>query len=166
MKRRILFIKSKEILPCPTCGGRLIVRDSRKRKIIQSDGRCETYQIRRLCCKSCGKIHSELADFMHPHKNYASDVVQGELDQTRASCPAEDSTIARWKAAFEKHKQVLEGLLQALWLQVLKKPLRLLHPISLLETLKNQKSNWLSFVHRALINHGFSIHTQFAWCPS
>lgn len=166
MKRRIFFIKSKEILPCPICGGRLIVRDSRKRKIIQSDGRCETYQIRRLRCKACRKIHSELPDFMHPHKNYASAVVQEELDGSGSSCPADDSTIARWQLDFKKRKQMLDGLLQALWLEILKKPFRLLHPISLLETLRKQKSDWLSFVHRTLINHGFAIHTQFAWCPS
>ena len=78
---------------------------------------------------------------MHPYKNYASDVVQGELDQTGTSCLADNSTIVRWRSAFKSQKQRLKGLLQSQWLQVLKKPISLLHPISLLETLRKQKSD-------------------------
>ena len=153
------------MLPCPICSGDLIVRDSRKRKIIHDTGECKIYQIRRLRCKSCGKIHSELPDFMLPHKNYASDVVQREIEESGNSCPAEESTITRWKSAFKKQRQLLDGLLSSLWLELSKSQSSLIHPISLLSALRKQKSNWLSFVHRILINHGFSIHTQFAFCP-
>lgn len=85
---------------CPHCAGRLTVRDTKRRKVIISDSSVKLYHLKRLKCKCCGRIHTQLPDCIVPHKRYAADVIETELLQAQPDCPADVSTSRRWKLIF------------------------------------------------------------------
>lgn len=60
---------------CPHCGGAMTVRDSKRRKLILSDGTVQMFVLRRYKCKICGRIHLHLPDIMLPHKHYAREAI-------------------------------------------------------------------------------------------
>lgn len=95
-----IIIQSKETCGCPICGGELRVRDSKKRRVINQAGDIDMYRLRRLKCKNCGKLHTEIPDCIVPYKHYAAEVVEAELLETRKDCPADNNTTSRWKAIF------------------------------------------------------------------
>ena len=155
-----------EKLPCPCCGGKLLSRDSRLRKLIHTDGSTMILRIRRLLCKSCGKLHAELPDIIQPFKHYTSEIIQQVLDGRSGECRAENSTIRRWIREFTDALESLEGSLIALWMHENQKSWNLLKRISLLSQIKNEHPhNWYAFVTRSLINSGLATHTRFAFCP-
>ena len=82
---------------CPFCGGLLSGYDRRRRSLIEDDGSVSVYLLRRLRCSTCGHLHMEIPDIMKPQKHYAAEVIrQAEIGEL-GSCPADDSTIRRWK---------------------------------------------------------------------
>lgn len=95
--RKVYKIRNKDAPFCPDCGQLLSGYDTRARHVIDSAGQICWYRLRRLKCPGCKKLHLELPDFMAPKKHYEArlieDVIAGRLD----SCPADDSTIRRWK---------------------------------------------------------------------
>lgn len=80
---------------CPHCGGVMTVRDSKRRKLILSDGTVQMFVLRRYKCKICGRIHLHLPDIMLPHKHYAREAII-ETVRGERNCSAEQSTIYRW----------------------------------------------------------------------
>lgn len=162
-KKEIAIISSEKI-PCPICGGKLSGRDSRVRQLIGADGNVMRLRIRRLRCKGCGRIHSELPDIVQPFKHYASAVIQEVLDGNTDGCPAEDSTIRRWRLEFASAVKYIESILISLWMQGHRKPWRLLNPVPLLEKLRGWRPrDWYAFVNRLLVNSGADIYTQPAF---
>lgn len=90
-------------LNCPFCNGKLRVRDSRRRKVIMSDGKERIFLLRRLQCKACGSIHLEMLVLMTPYKHYARQVIICALfGGSLLDCPAEESTIYRWRKKKEE----------------------------------------------------------------
>ena len=77
----------------PLCSG----YDTRPRQLIDGLGVTHTFKLRRLRCPSCGTLHLELPDLMQPRKHYDAATIAraqaGDVDD----CPAEDSTIRRWR---------------------------------------------------------------------
>lgn len=142
------------------------MRDSKIRYLRRDDGSKETYSLRRLLCRECGKLHTELPDKIQPYKHYASDVIEAELDESRKDCPADNSTISRWKSEFKKAAVQLEGILISSWIDHKKLPYPLIKENSLLKTLRKNGPGWLAVVTRMLVNTGFTAHTRFAFCPS
>lgn len=102
---------------------------------------------------------------MQPYKHHASEVIEAELDESRDDCPADDSTISRWKISFRRATQYIEGILLSLWTYSNREHYPLINRASLLETIRSTGSGWLASVTRILVNSGFHIHTQFAFCP-
>ena len=150
---------------CPLCSGDLSVRDSKRRQVIESDGSRSHFSLRRLKCNDCGKLHTELPSFMVPHKHYASEVIEAELDGTRDDCHADQSTMNRWKRVFKVQKNWFEGVLRALWSKDRRNHFPLFNKISLLQSIIDKGPGWLAFVHKTVINSGMNSHTQFAFCP-
>ena len=151
-------------IACPICSGVLTVRDSRRRRVIQPDGSRKLYQLRRLRCKSCRRIHTELPSCIQPRKHYGVAVIEGELDHRRGDCPAEESTRRRWRTAFSQAKGQIEGALKASWTKDLQKGYPLLSPQpSLLDHLVSAGSGWLALVNSLLISAGHGLHTRFAF---
>lgn len=73
------------------------VRDSRKRKVKDSDGKEYIFQLRRLQCSACGKLHVEVPDIIQPQKHYGKSVIDSVLRNECDYCAADDSTLYRWK---------------------------------------------------------------------
>lgn len=82
---------------CPCCGGLLSGYDRRRRSLIEDDGSISIYLLRRLRCSRCGRLHLEIPDIMQPQKHYAAEVIRQVEAGELGSCPADDSTIRRWK---------------------------------------------------------------------
>lgn len=89
------YIVPSGVPGCPHCGGVMRIRDSKKRKLILSDGTVQTFVLRRYKCTECGRVHLELPDIMIPHKHYAREVII-ETVRGERKCSAEQSTIYRW----------------------------------------------------------------------
>lgn len=103
------IIDSRDKKVCPLCCGSLFVRDSRRRKVKEVDGKVAVYRLRRFKCKQCGKLHTEIPDCIVPYKRYSAKVIETELtDANKQSCPAEKSTIRRWK----KFLSTVSGILR------------------------------------------------------
>ena len=165
--REVFYIvpqESAEVPLCPICSGTLTIRDSRRRHVIQPDESRKCYLLRRLRCKVCRKLHTELPACIQPRKHYGVVVIEGELDQRRKDCPAEESTRRRWRNAFRQEKNQIEGALRASWTKAFQKKIPLLHlRESILDGLISRDSGWLSIVNLLLINAGHGLHTRFAF---
>lgn len=82
---------------CPDCGLLLSGYDTRRRHVIDGTGAARWFLLRRLHCPSCDKLHLELPDFMQAKKHYEAALIEDVLTGRSESCPADDSTIRRWK---------------------------------------------------------------------
>lgn len=144
-----------------------MVRDTKSRHVIRKETE-ETrwYSLRRLKCTICRKLHTELPDFMQPYKHYESESIQDTIDENPDNCcQADNSTLNRWKSSFGNAKAQIEALLIACWIYQSRVQYALLNSNSLLITIRNTMRGWLAFVMKMLINSGYRIHTQFAFCP-
>jgi len=159
------FIMSKESPHCPLCSGELSGYDSRKRKVRDSLGNHQLFLLRRLKCKSCGKLHIELPSIIQPFKHYLSEVVEACLDGTRDDCPADDSTIRCWRKQWRNNLVQLEGALKSLWSHKYQRNYPLLAADSLLSIIQKHGSGWLTTVTQMVVAAGYGVPTQFAFCP-
>lgn len=82
---------------CPDCAALLSGYDTRARHVIDSSGAVKWFKLRRLRCPGCGKLHIELPDFMQPKKHYEAKLINDTLAKRSNYCPADDSTIRRWR---------------------------------------------------------------------
>ncbi|MDI9476659.1 MAG: DUF6431 domain-containing protein [Bacillota bacterium] len=97
VKRGVFFIVNWEAPVCPDCDQILSGYDGRRRHVIDSSGAVLWFRLRRLRCPDCKKLHIELPDFMVPQKHYEGWVIDEALAGRFEACPADDSTIRRWK---------------------------------------------------------------------
>jgi hypothetical protein len=95
--RDVYKIRNMNAPVCPDCGQLLTGYDSRRRHVVESSGEVRWFRLRRLKCNYCKKLHLELPDFMVPKKHYDARVIEDVLSGQSHSCPADDSTIRRWK---------------------------------------------------------------------
>lgn len=82
---------------CPVCGGSLSGYDRRRRVVLDDTGQPSTYLLRRLWCTRCRRLHLEMPDSIRPHKHYSAQLITETISGAVDSCPADDSTIRRWK---------------------------------------------------------------------
>jgi hypothetical protein len=73
------------------------VRDSRKRKIKNSEGNSYIFYLRRFKCPNCGSIHLEAPDLINPNKHYSRVTIENTVNGNIDFCAADNRTIARWK---------------------------------------------------------------------
>ena len=97
-KKDVYKIRNKEAPVCPDCGQLLSGYDTRRRHVVESSGAVRWFKLRRLKCTRCEKLHLELPDFMVPKKHYDARVIEDVLSGQSDSCPADDSTIRRWRS--------------------------------------------------------------------
>ena len=113
-KSDIIIFTGTEEIPCPTCGGRLRVHGTCRRKVQRKDGQ-EIYRLRVMECRACGKTHRELPEGIVPYKRMdaellgviAEDPGVGELEAPSISTWDRVKTWIIWFLAYAKH--VLEG---------------------------------------------------------
>lgn len=82
---------------CPECGRRLSGYDRRRRVLLDDRGKPSVYLLRRLWCAKCRRLHLEAPDCIQPQKHYAAQLIAGTVSGAVECCPADDSTIRRWK---------------------------------------------------------------------
>jgi hypothetical protein len=70
------IVKSLESIACPLCGGVLLSRSLRERKVINSGGVKIKLCIRRLRCESCKRHHHELPDCVVPYKRHSAETIE------------------------------------------------------------------------------------------
>lgn len=71
-EKNLYIVRSKDVPLCPDCKKLLSGYDSRKRRVIGSDGKPYYFRLRRLKCLSCGHLHLEVPDLIAPGKHYYS----------------------------------------------------------------------------------------------
>lgn len=82
---------------CPNCGGALIGYDHRRRVVLDDAGQPTVYLLRRLRCGQCRCLHLEAPAVIRSHKHYSAQLIEWTISGTVNSCPADDSTIRRWR---------------------------------------------------------------------
>ena len=100
-----------------------------------------------------------------PFKHYKGAVIEGSLDGTMKHCPADGSTMQRWKAWMKRRREELSLALESLRSQIEGIHIPLLHRFSLLDKVINTGTGWLALAVKLLINSGLWPHTQFACTP-
>ena len=93
----IKLIHSRETPLCPQCGYVMSGYDKRRRSVICDDGRKDIYLLRRLHCPLCQSLHLEIPDCIQPQKHYAADIIADTIAGAVNYCPADNSTVRRWK---------------------------------------------------------------------
>ena len=83
-------------MSCSKCGGVVVIRDTRKRIVIDDSGDESIFIIQRAKCKECGAVHTVLPDCIAPYKSYSKETIDGVKDGSIDWCAADDSTIFRW----------------------------------------------------------------------
>jgi len=94
---REIYIKEPVI--CPDCGIPLTGYDHRRRTVIDDKGDLCIYSLCRFYCRKCRRLHLALPEIMRPQKRYAAHVIGGAVEGSIDFCPADNSTIRRWKKA-------------------------------------------------------------------
>lgn len=90
-------IISRNALFCPVCNSKLSGYDTRRRHVVDTTGNTYWLLLQRYRCTSCGKLHIVAPSFIVQQKHYEAsiiaDVKAGRID----ACPADNSTIRRWR---------------------------------------------------------------------
>ena len=95
-RKDALRVHSTEAPLCPSCGFLMSGYDNRRRKAIDSTGAVYWLLVRRLRCTRCNSYHIELPSILAPFKQYEASVICC-ANEKQSSCPAESSTMRRWK---------------------------------------------------------------------
>lgn len=95
--RGLYRIRNLKAPLCPDCGLLLSGYDTRRRHVIDGAGCIRWFLLRRLRCLDCGKLHLEAPDIMQAKKHYEASMIKAVLEGRSESCPADNSTIRRWR---------------------------------------------------------------------
>lgn len=144
---------------------------TRDRKVIDSTGVSRVYNIRRLRCSNCRRIHHELPDFLVPYKRYGSECIEMVLtNPDHHSVAADDSTLSRWKSWFHYYAEYWVGCLNSILLRVNQEVGSLAltsakagNAPQRLGRLVGDANGWLARVVRPIVNINFWIHTRSAF---
>ena len=154
--------KSREESHCLHCRGKFKVIGSRRRVLYQQDGSCIFLVVRRLRCLGCKKISHELPDIVVPYKRHEADTIACRLAgnplQKAVCCPAESSTMNRWKHWFFYNQVYFEKSL----LSIKKQTNRVPYPFFPLSPLNRQPEGWLRHLIYHLVNFDFWKQTRSA----
>ena len=110
-----IHICSEESSVCPICLCDLKVIGSRKRGVIEPDGRQQIYIIRRLRCNDCRTIHHELPDLLIPFKRHCTATIEQVIAEpeptTIPTTPNAARRIKQWWSVMGAYFMfIIEGL--------------------------------------------------------
>ncbi|SMC61134.1 DUF6431 domain-containing protein [Papillibacter cinnamivorans] len=163
----MFFVRSRENVSCPICGGQLLHRDRVIRTFRESDGERKRLSIRRLVCAECRRLHRELPDFIVPFKHYVCDVIEAAIEAIVSDISADDCTIQRWRHWFRRSQVHFWGVLCAAAATVGKPPPQPPDRSgSLLRSIQGHLQvtrNWLHRLVRITVNSQNWVCTEFAW---
>jgi hypothetical protein len=165
------FVRGAGRIPCPCCGESMSVIGTRNRKSRERSGETKVYNIRRLRCDQCDRIHHELPDFLIPYKRYEAECIESVLTNPAVhDVPADESTLFRWLEWFNHFVDYWSNCLISIVLRTKqeKVPLDLtsadsktaLHRIG---RLVGNAPRWLERIVRPIVNFNLWIHTRSAF---
>lgn len=102
---------------------------------------------------------------MMPNKHYETAAIASVLNNTSDDCPADDSTLVRWRKWFRTIKAQITCSIYSLLERFVQHKTSLLSSDSLLDKFIMGEPTWLNIATRLLINTGLWQHTQFACTP-
>ena len=111
-KGNIIIFTGTEEIPCPVCGGKLRVHGTCTRKLHRKDG-AETYRLRVMECKKCGKTHRELPGWIVPYKRLDVEML-GSIAEDTGKGETEYPDISTWERIKEWVNWFLSYALQIL----------------------------------------------------
>ena len=153
---------------CPLCQETLKPRDSRWRIWCEEGHDVYHIKVRRLYCKHCRRLHTELPDCLSPYKHYTSETIEGVLDgvvtphdEESESYPCE-ATMERWKQWLAHNYLFIEGFLRMIGFDILLLGEGFLRSTEkMLENIRKyyptKSRSWLGFVNRVIYNSGASL---------
>lgn len=65
---------------CPSCNGTLKRYDQVQRIVKSEYGKIEYIKIRRYKCVKCGVLHRELPEYLKPHKQFTTNIIDGVIN--------------------------------------------------------------------------------------
>jgi hypothetical protein len=144
---------------------------TRDRKSKERSGESKVYNIRRLGCDDCGRIHHELPNFLVPYKRYESECIELVLtNPTNHDIPADESTLFRWFEWFNSLIDYWVGCLVSIMLRTKQEniPLNLTSENSetalhRLGRLVGDAPRWLERIVRPIANINLWLHTRSAF---
>lgn len=96
-QKAVYCIVCRETLFCPLCGGKLSGYDTRRRHIVDYAGNTYWLLLHRYRCPQCKKLHVAAPSFVIPKKHYEATVIVDAKAGKVDFCPADNSTIRRWR---------------------------------------------------------------------
>ena len=130
---------------------------------MSGEARHPLFMIGRLRCADCRRISHELPDMVIPYKHYESDTIESELSESGPAqekcCPAENSTMNRWKHWFFLRHTFFEEALSTIREQHVCASVLILP----LYPLYRQPEGWLRILARGLVNSDLWRQTRSAW---
>lgn len=164
------LVRSAERIPSPCCGKDMSVIGTRDRKSKNREGHTNIYNIRRLRCNHCGRIHHELPDFLVPYKRYESECIEKVLSNPHHDIPSDNSTLFRWKEWFDSFIEYWIGCLISIMLRTKQENIPLKRSSLGSETalqkigrLVGDAPRWLDRIVRPIVNLNLWIHTRSAF---
>jgi hypothetical protein len=169
--KREFLVRGAGRIPSPCCGKGMSVIGTKDRKSKKRSGESSVYNIRRMGCDNCGRIHHELTDFLVPYKRYESECIEAvRTNPTNHDIPADESTLFRWFKWFNSLIDYWVGCLISIMYRTKQEniPLDLtsanpetaLHRIG---RLVGDAPRWLERIVRPIENINFWLHTRSAF---
>ena len=163
----IYTIISLVTLGCPLCNGFLKQRDRKSRDVKNLLGEIRHFQLRRLLCIECERLHTELPDIIQPFKHYDSETIQSVIDGDNAAkdCVADESTMRRWKKDFAQALPEIDMRLASVYARETDSKVPIISSRTTFDAARAADKRWLGFVMELLINNGHKLCTRFAFRP-
>ena len=122
MGEGIFVISGTEPLSCPICGGDLAAYDRKTRKMHTRSNGITVLLLRRLRCRHCKKLHTELPDLLVPYKRYSRECIEDVLAQSRAGEPDDERTRSKIRRWYRQIRSYLDGIWKRLVTQTFASP--------------------------------------------
>lgn len=162
-----IICQSHEAATCPHCQSALKHRDCRLRVIKFEGGEKAWILINRLYCSKCHMLHTELPDCLVPYKHYASEIIEGVLDDIVTSEDEDsedypcDMTMQRWKKWIEINKEYIEGCIRRIRHNIFSEEFSLLKSLSgCFDAIRSNGKYWLAIIVRLIYNNGDTLATE------
>lgn len=168
-EKRIILNPVNGILPvegenkncyCPHCGGLLKYRDSRLRICCVEGGKTYHCVVRRLRCRHCGRLHTELPQDLSPNRHYINTAVEDVLDEVTseedpltADGPSAQ-TMKRWRQWFRRNFERILGCIRHAFAQAQDTELPPDFASATLKKWRNDGPGWLYPAMACVYNFG------------
>jgi hypothetical protein len=167
----VFLVRGAGRIPSPCCSKGMSIIGTRKRKCKERSGEMRVYDIRRLVCDHCGRVHHELPDFLVPYKRFDRESIETVLTNPNThDIPADEFTLFRWADWFNSFVDYWIGCLVSIMLRTKQEKF----PLDLASTtpktalqrigrLVGDAPRWLERIVRPIVNINLWIHTRSAF---